>query len=155
MTKETKNLKYYQAIGRRKKSVAQVRLYLVNRSGGFNLKENNKSLLIKKGEIYINFKPYEKIYFHPYEKNKLLLPLKITDNLERFAISIVVKGGGKSGQLEAIIHGLSRAIEQVNKEQYRPILKKAGLLMRDPRKKERRKVGTGGKARREKQSPKR
>lgn len=153
--RKTKDLKYYQAVGRRKKSIALIRLYLVTKSKPITLEKEGRKAEIKAGEIYINFKPYDKIYFHEYEKNKLLLPLKLTENLERFAISILVKGGGKTGQLEAIIHGLARAIEQVDKENYRPILKKAGLLTRDPRKKERRKVGTGGKARREKQSPKR
>lgn len=153
--RKIKDLKYYQAVGRRKKSIAQIRLYLITKSKPVLIEKEEKKIEIKAGEIYINFKPYDQIYFHDYEKNKLLLPLRLTDNLERFAISVLVKGGGKTGQLEAIIHGLSRAIEQVDKERYRPILKEAGLLTRDPRKKERRKVGTGGKARREKQSPKR
>lgn len=70
-------------------------------------------------------------------------------------MTFFVQGGGKKGQLGAIIHGLARAIEKTDKETLRPILKKAGLLTRDSRTRERRKVGTGGKARRVKQSPKR
>ena len=79
---------------------------------------------------------------------------KIIDNKNRFAISIKTSGGGKNGQLEAIVHGISRSLSKVD-ENYRSALKKNGFLTRDPRKKERRKVGTGGKARRAKQSPKR
>jgi small subunit ribosomal protein S9 len=54
-----------------------------------------------------------------------------------------------------VIHGLSRALAKLDKEEFRPVLKKAGLLTRDSRVRERRKVGMGGKARRKKQSPKR
>jgi len=80
--------------------------------------------------------------------------LKFTENQDRFAISIKGSGGGKTGWLGAISLGIARALvlaDQSNK----PILRKNGLLTRDPRTRERRKVGTGGKARREKQSPKR
>ncbi|MEK7526737.1 MAG: 30S ribosomal protein S9, partial [Patescibacteria group bacterium] len=62
---------------------------------------------------------------------------------------------GRVGQLGATILGIARTIEKMNSEKYRPALKKAGLLTRDDRTRERRKVGTGGKARRKKQSPKR
>ena len=83
-----------------------------------------------------------------------MMPLKLTQNEGRFAISILTEGGGKNGQLEAIVHGLARAL-LLSDQGYKVVLKKAGLLTRDPRKRERRKVGTGGKARRAKQSPKR
>lgn len=155
--KKIKKLSYYEAVGRRKQSTAHVRLYLTVASKQILLKDDkeNKEVKIKTGDIFLNFKPIEKIYQKEYEKNKLFLPLKLTKSIGRFAISIIVKGGGKLSQLEAIVHGIARALEKVDKESYRPILKKAGLLTRDPRKKERRKVGTGGKARRKKQSPKR
>jgi small subunit ribosomal protein S9 len=78
----------------------------------------------------------------------------LTNQQERFAISIITKGGGREGQLGAIIHGLARALVSAN-EEFKEILRKNNLLTRDPRMKERRKVGTGGKARRKKQSPKR
>ena len=83
-----------------------------------------------------------------------MLPLKATSSVDRFAISIKVSGGGKKGQLGAIVHGISRALVLVD-EANKKILRSLGLITRDPRVKERRKVGTGGKARREKQSPKR
>ena len=59
------------------------------------------------------------------------------------------------GQLDAVVHGIARALSLLDRDAYRAILKTAGLLTRDARAKERRKVGTGGKARRAKQSPKR
>jgi small subunit ribosomal protein S9 len=157
MVKKTKNLKYYQAIGRRKEAVARVRLYLVGADKTATLKKesDDKTMKIKQGEIYVNGRLIREVFPTEQEKQRYLFPLKITNNQDRFAISILVKGGGKTGQLEAIIHGLSRALELVDKEEYRPILKQHKLLSRDPRKKERRKVGTGGKARRVKQSPKR
>ena len=151
MPKKTKDIKYYEGIGRRKQSVARIRLYLPTKEKIISV--NN--VKIKVGEIFINKKPVEKVFPSSYERESYLLPLKLTNNLDRFAISIFVKGGGTKGQLDAIVHGLSRAIELVDKKNYRPILKKEKLLTRDSRKKERRKVGTGGKARRAKQSPKR
>lgn len=143
MAKKISTIQYYEAVGRRKSAVARVRLYVVGKSGSVSVNGVN----IKKGEIVINKKSVK--------EDSLLEPLKLTENGDRFAISVLVKGGGKSGQLDAVIHGLSRAIEKVDKDQYRNTLKKAGLLKRDSRVKERRKVGRGGKARRQKQSPKR
>lgn len=141
MAKKTKDLIYYEATGRRKTAVARVRLYL---------KPKEK---IKLGDVFVNDKPIDEIYL-PYQVDYALTPLKITDNLKRFAISVKVKGGGKNGQLEAIAHALSKALVEVDIG-YKPKLRKEGFITRDPRAKERRKVGTGGKARREKQSPKR
>ncbi|PIP15171.1 30S ribosomal protein S9 [Candidatus Roizmanbacteria bacterium CG22_combo_CG10-13_8_21_14_all_35_9] len=151
MAKKEKNLKYYEAVGRRKKAVARIRLYLVGKDKIASV-NNHK---IKAGEILINNHPLEKIINTTYERTFFLSPLVLTNNTERFAISILVQGGGYQGQLEAMVHGLARALELVDKETYRSILKKQGLLTRDARKRERRKVGTGGKARRKKQSPKR
>ena len=142
MAKKT-TLQYYEAIGRRKSAVARVRLYVVDKSGTVSI----SGVSIKKGELVINKKHVK--------ENGYFEPLKLTDNDKRFAISVLVKGGGKSGQLDAIVHGLSRALEKVDRDQYRNTLKKAGFLKRDSRVKERRKVGRGGKARRQKQSPKR
>ncbi len=151
MPKKSKNVKYFAAVGRRKESVAQVRLYITGRDKIANV----DGMKIKVGEIFVNKLPIEKIFPAINEKVSYLKPLKLTDSEDRFAISIRVRGGGKVGQLEAIIHGLARAIEKVDKEKYRITLKKSGLLTRDSRIRERRKVGTGGKARRAKQSPKR
>lgn len=151
MVKKTKNISYYEAVGRRKRSVARVRLYLAKKDKEVLVGKVN----IKPGQIYINGKSLTESAFKSYQRAFLALPLTLTNNQDRFAISIVVSGGGTTGQLDSIIHGLARALEKADKETYRPILKANGLLTRDPRKKESRKVGTGGKSRRMKQSPKR
>jgi small subunit ribosomal protein S9 len=151
MVKKIKNLTYYEAVGRRKQSVARVRLYLVKKSAEVLVGK----LKIKTGEIFINGKSVDETSFKTYKKMFLSLPLILTKNENRFAISIIVKGGGTTGQLDAMVHGIARALLIVDNETYRPLLKINGLLTRDPRKKETRKVGTGGKARRMKQSPKR
>jgi small subunit ribosomal protein S9 len=152
MIKKVKNLTYYEAVGRRKQSVARVRLYLVKKSSEA---VHVGQLKINAGEIFINGKPIETTSFKSYKKNYLSLPLILTKNEKRFAVSINVNGGGTTGQLDAMVHGISRALIIVDNDTYRPILKVNGLLTRDSRKKETRKVGTGGKARRMKQSPKR
>jgi small subunit ribosomal protein S9 len=151
MAKKIKNLTYYEAIGRRKQSVARVRLYLMKKSTEVAVGD----LKIKAGEIYINKKSIDETSFKAHKKKFLSIPLTLTKNEGRFAVSIVVSGGGTTGQLDAMVHGLSRALLVVDSEAYRPLLKSNGLLTRDPRKKETRKVGTGGKSRRMKQSPKR
>ncbi len=151
MAKKTKNVQYFEAIGRRKLSVARVRLYLLSKDKTATV----GSLKIKEGEVYLNGKPLEKAVTVAYQRDFMLKPLKMTENEKRFAVSITVKGGGPTGQLEAVIHGLSRALDLVDKAQYHDMLKKEGLLTRDARTRERRKVGTGGKSRRVKQSPKR
>ena len=149
MPKKSKDVKYYEAVGRRKESVARVRLYLATK-GSITLKGTK----IKAGDMVINGKQAKQIFLHEYEEKRYMEPLTLTKNADRFAISIKVSGGGPNGQLEAIILGISRALCKAG-EEYRPVLKTQGLLTRDPRVRERRKVGTGGKARRQKQSPKR
>ena len=91
--------------------------------------------------IVVNGKPSEE-YFKSVDPQGTLIrePLKIVNALKLFSISVKVVGSGAHSQFDAAIHGIAR---------------KAGLLTRDPRMKESRKIGTGGKARRAKQSPKR
>ena len=139
-TKKKKPTKasYIYAIGRRRRAIARVRIY------------SNK-----KGGIIVNDKPIEKYFPGEVDKKYYLEPLRVCNLIDSCLITIKVIGSGKKGQLGAVIHGLSRALEKIDKEKFRPILKKCGFLRRDPRKKERRKVGTGGKARRKKQSPRR
>ncbi len=156
--RNSKKIKYYEAVGRRKESTARVRLYILSPRKSEILVKNMlfpAGVKIKKGEIIINKKKADEYFPLKTQQLKYREPLVLCDSVDRFAISIVIKGGGKLGQLDAVRHGLARALEKVDKEKYRPVLKKAGLLKRDPRVKERRKVGTGGKARRKKQSPKR
>lgn len=151
MPKKIKDVQYFEAVGRRKQSVARVRLHLVTKEKLAHLGDKK----LKAGEIYLNNEPIEKFFSSVHQREYYLTPLKLTNTIDRFAITIMISGGGKKGQLDAIVHGLSRALLLVDKETFRPLLKKEGLLTRDPRKKERRKVGRGGKARKMKQSPKR
>lgn len=156
MVKKT-SLKYYEAIGRRKSSIARVRLYIVGLNKEVIIKTSTligSGLKIAQGEIYVNEKRINEYFPGEVSKNHYMNPLQIVDAVDRFAISIHVSGGGFAGQLSAVILGIARGLEKVNTE-YRPLLRKEGLLTRDARIKERRKVGTGGKARRKKQSPKR
>jgi len=126
MTEETKEKftgKYITAIGRRKTSTAQIRLY-----------KNGK------GVIIVNDKDV-KDYFPSKESiNLIMRPLKLTGMEKELGFSILVKGGGKVGQAEAIRHGITRALLIINKEA-KPVLKAAGLNTRDARKKERKKPG--------------
>jgi small subunit ribosomal protein S9 len=71
-------------------------------------------------------------------------PFEVTDTVERFDVYATVRGGGLSGQADAIKHGISRALNRVDVEKYRPALKRAGFLTRDPRVVERKKYGRPG-----------
>ena len=114
---------YLYGTGRRKSSVARVRLF----EGGT-------------GSITINGRDIDD-YFG-LETLKLLVrqPMVATDTLGKVDIVATVAGGGVSGQAGALRHGIARALLLVS-EEYRPILKRAGLLTRDPRMKERKKYG--------------
>lgn len=137
------------AVGRRKEAVARVRLY-----------ENPKNVMLdehilKNGEIFINQKPVEQYFPTAHAKASYEKPFRITNMLSKFAATVRVVGGGNAGQLDAVTAGIASALSILDSKKYRSILKKSGLLTRDARVRERRKVGTGGKARRKKQSPKR
>jgi len=135
MPKNKKTKKdYTYAVGRRKSASARVRLYL------------------GKGESTVNGIPVEKYFPGNISKSLFLKPLKVAEATDRYYVSVKVVGGGKNGQLEAVIHGIARALSKAGEEKYKLPLKKAGLLTRDSRIRER---DTGGKARRKKQSPKR
>ncbi len=112
----------YLGTGRRKKSVARVRLI-----------EGTGNITVNKREVdeYFN---YETLI------NDLKRPLKITDTLDKFDVIVTVKGGGFQGQSGAIRHGISRALLQFDAE-LRPTLKAEGFLTRDARMKERKKYG--------------
>ena len=99
--------------------------------------------------------PIEK-YF-PGEINKTLWskPFGLTETTDKYYVTVRVFGGGMHAQLEAVVQGIAKALSLAKKEEFRPILKKAGLLTRDSRIRQRRMVGMGGKSRRMKQSPKR
>ena len=107
-----------------------------------------------KGEITINGMSLEKFFPVAHEKWKISQPFVVTDQLGKFDATVRVTGGGRVGQLDSCSLAISRALVLVS-EEFKSALRQNGLLTRDPREKERRKVGTGGKARRQKQSPKR
>lgn len=116
----------YYGTGRRKTSVARV--YLRSGKGEFKLVVNKRKRV---------FDEYFPLKIHKITINK---PLSITNTLEHFDAFINVSGGGISAQTDAIKMGLSRALLEYNSE-LRPALKKAGLLTRDAREKERKKYG--------------
>lgn len=135
------------AVGKRKESVARLRLYKEIPTGvAF---EN-----AKKGEVVVNAIKAEDYFKGLVVMQQILDPLKTTNSLDKYFVSVKVEGGGKKGQADALVLALSRALSSADSKD-RAILKKKGLLTRDARVRERRKVGMGGKARRVKQSPKR
>jgi len=144
------DVSYYEAVGRRKESSARVRLYVVN-----DKSVTVSGVSVDKGGMIVNGRPVEKYFPGEILKKMYQEPFRTTNTLARFAVTVKVAGGGLSGQLAAVIHGVSRALEKVDKEKFRPILKKRGFMMRDPRSKQRRKAGYAGKSRARKQSPKR
>ncbi|MEM7051458.1 MAG: 30S ribosomal protein S9 [Acidobacteriota bacterium] len=118
------NTQYY-GTGRRKTAAARVFL----RPGSGNVTVNGRDL---------------DTYF-PNDIHKMVIkqPLQLTETVEKFDIFVTVKGGGSTGQAGAVRHGISRALLEYNAE-LRDRLKSAGLLTRDPRKKERKKYGQKG-----------
>ncbi len=146
----TPTISYYEAVGRRKESSARVRLYVLN-DGAITI----SGVSVAKGAMIVNGKPVEQYFPGEVLKKMYQEPFRTTNTLNRFAVAVKAVGGGLSGQLSAVIHGISRALEKVDREKFRPILKKRGFMMRDPRAKQRRKAGFAGKARARKQSPKR
>jgi len=116
------NTANFYGTGRRKKSVARVYL----RPG--------------KGDITINKRSIDDYFGLETLKVIVRQPLVATETTDKFDVVVNVKGGGYTGQAGAIRHGISRALLQVDND-YRPTLKKAGFLTRDPRMKERKKYG--------------
>lgn len=147
---EPETVSYYEAVGRRKEASARVRLYVVQDDT-----VTINGVAVEKGMVVVNGRPSEQYFSGEVYKKMYLEPLRTTNALNRFAVSVKVAGGGLSAQLAATIHAMSRSLEKVDKEKFRPILKKRGFLKRDPRAKQRRKAGFAGKARARKQSPKR
>jgi len=113
---------YFYGTGRRKTSVARVRL------------------LPGKGAIVINGTPYEELFTRTEYRRAITKPLIVTDSMNRFNVVVKVEGGGITGQAVAISHGIARALVQANQEN-KLKLRQGGLLTRDPRAKERKKAG--------------
>ncbi len=127
--KEAVAQQYYEAVGRRKTSIARVRLFTC---------QPDKS--VAKGNLEVNAKPYKK-YFPTLEFQKIVeAPFERLKSLNRFNAVVKVRGGGIRGQAEAIRHGIARTLVLFDSN-FRKKLKKAGYLTRDPRKKERKKFG--------------
>jgi small subunit ribosomal protein S9 len=95
------------------------------------------------GEIVVNDRSFD--HYFPNDVLKMIVrqPLLLTETADKFDIAVTVAGGGSSGQAGAIRHGITRALTEYNAE-LRPKLKSAQFLMRDPRKKERKKYGMKG-----------
>lgn len=121
MTK-AKEMKYYPAIGRRKEARARVRLYP------------------GKGKITINDKDWSQYFSSLALQETIFAPLKELGAEKQFDFTILVKGGGKTSQAEAIRLGISRALMAFNPK-WKPQLKAGELLSRDPRVRERKKYG--------------
>jgi small subunit ribosomal protein S9 len=132
-----KKLNYTYAVGRRREASARIRLFK------------------GKGKSVVNDKPIDQYFPGVVNKDTWTKPFRTVDVTDKYYVTVRVVGGGKRGQLNAVALGIARALTKKNKEKFRKPLKDAGLLTRDSRIRERRKVGTGGRARRKKQSPKR
>ena len=115
-------IRYYEAVGRRKRSVARVRLYP------------------GEGEMVINGKPLDEYFGRPQDWRDVKAPFTLTETQNRFNLSVLVKGGGITGQAHAIRHGIARALLLADPES-KLALRRAGFLTRDPREKERKKPG--------------
>lgn len=116
------DVRYYEAVGRRKRAVARVRLYPGD------------------GQVVINSKSLKEYFGRPQDWQDTLAPLELTGNESRYNLSVLVKGGGVTGQAGAIRHGVARALLTMDPH-LRPTLRRAGFLTRDPREKERKKPG--------------
>jgi len=121
-----KKNEYLYAVGKRKSAIARVRVY---KKGA--------------GKIVVNEKEYEKVFPQATWQEIIIKPLKLIGQKDKLDVSIKIVGGGTKGQAEAIRHGLSKALIQLNPN-FRKPLKKAGYLTRDARKKERKKPGLKG-----------
>ncbi len=117
-----KNAAYFQGTGRRKTSVARVRL------------------VPGEGTVIVNGKPLDEYFARDGAAERATLGFGVTNTVRRFNAMVKVEGGGVTGQVGAIAHGIARALLQVDRA-YGPLLRGAGLLTRDPRAKERKKPG--------------
>ncbi len=113
---------YFEAVGRRKRATARVRVM----SG--------------KGVYVVNDKPAEDYFPRLGDLKRIKAPAEVTGLADKLDVSVLVNGGGITGQSSAVSHGLARALLKMD-ENFRPDLKRAGLLTRDSRIKERKKPG--------------
>jgi small subunit ribosomal protein S9 len=114
---------YYEGLGRRKTSTARVRLHPDGT-----------------GQVVVNGKSYQEYFGREADWLSIMEPLQATQTEGRFDVTVLVQGGGITGQSDAIKMGISRALLEVNPD-FRPVLRKGGMLTRDARMKERKKPG--------------
>lgn len=117
-----KTMPYFQGTGRRKTSIARVRL------------------VPGEGTVVVNGKPLDEYFSREGATEEATAPFAVTNTVRRFNVMVKVEGGGTMGQVGAIAHGIARALLQVDKD-HTLALRKAGHLTRDPRAKERKKPG--------------
>ncbi len=134
---KTKKKNYTYAVGKRKTASARVRLHR------------------GEGQHMVNERPIGEYFPGKVAQVAWSRPFEVTQTAGKYYATVKVVGSGKRAQLTAVIHGVARALVALKAEKYRPLLRKAGLLTRDARERQRRMVGKGGKSRRTKQSPKR
>ncbi|OGL53568.1 30S ribosomal protein S9 [Candidatus Shapirobacteria bacterium RBG_13_44_7] len=134
--KVSSSKQYLFALGRRKSSVATIKLF----SG--------------KGESTVNGRPVDKYFPKLVDQIMYQKPFVVTDTPNKFHFQAKIIGGGTKGQSEALSLAISRAL-CLNTATFKPLLRAQGLMTVDSRVRQRRQVGTGGKSRRQKQSPKR
>jgi small subunit ribosomal protein S9 len=115
----------YYATGKRKHAVARV--WLVPGTG----------------KVTVNKMDVDSYFGEIFKSQKIVKPFKVTDTVDQYDVIATLKGGGKSAQIDALSHGISRALLETNTETRLP-LKQSGLLTRDPRMKERKKYGQKG-----------
>ena len=120
---KSKNNEVFLGTGRRKSSIARVRL-----TEG-------------KGKITVNGKDVQEYFGEETLRVIVKQPLTATETLSKYDVIATVKGGGFAGQAGAVRHGIARALNEANREEYRPVLKSNGFLTRDSRMKERKKYG--------------
>lgn len=137
MTKSNNKTTYTAAIGRRKSAVSSVKLY------------------VGKADSIINGLEISKYFPGEHNKSLYLQPFSVTDTNNKYYFHAKIVGGGKTGQLGALVLSISRCLQIIDPVNHLSKLRTAGLLTVDSRVRERRTTGTGGKARRQKQSPKR
>src|SRR3989338_6132522 len=123
--------KYYETVGRRKESIARVRLFT---------KKSTDIVGEEKAIVTVNQKSYLEYFTDVNLQHVVESPLRKLKSLNRFKATVIVSGGGIAGQAGAIKHGISRALELFDAN-FRKKLKKSGFLTRDSRAKERRKYG--------------
>jgi len=146
--KPSRSGKYFYGLGRRKSSIAQVRLYPHTRTPKESKLPTGQASSVQgkqkgKGEILVNDALFSDYFNFPTWQQTVQAPLTETNLADKFDAVVKVTGGGKPGQTEAIRLGIARALLEFDKD-LRPALKAKGYLSRDQRVKERKKPGLKG-----------